>query len=181
MTIRYFRNPKNLADVRGFDDAVASDLPYIAEIQAQGYTEITGSWPIAKTLLEVQTEALNDIDAHAGAARNRHITTAPGQSETYAAKAADAANFKVAGYPLASLASYPWVQAEAQAINGATPTAAQAQGAADGILAAQASWATAGVKIEHQRRASTLAVQKATTVADVGTALAAAIAALDAL
>lgn len=137
--------------------------------------------PLPPTLDQARTSGQAVIDAHAGSARTRYITTVPGQSETYAAKAADAAAYKAASYPVANLANYPWVQAEAQAINGAAPTASQAQAAADGILAAQTAWAAVGVKIEQQRRAASIAIQAAGTVADVDAAVTAGTAALDAI
>jgi len=137
--------------------------------------------PPLPTLDQARTSGQAVIDMHAGSARTRYITTVPGQSETYAAKAADAANYKAAGYPVANLANYPWVQAEAQAINGAAPTASQAQAAADSILAAQAAWAAVGVKIEQQRRAANTAIQAAGTLADVDSAVTAGAAALDAI
>jgi hypothetical protein len=133
------------------------------------------------TLAQAQTDSANIIDAQAGATRAKYITTVAGQSETYLSKAADAANYKAAGYPFASIASYPWVQAEAVAINGASPTAAQTQAAADGILAAEAAWIALGAKIEQARRAGGVAVAAATTVAAVQAAQDTAVAALAAL
>jgi hypothetical protein len=134
--------------------------------------------PPPPTLQQARTEAGLKIDGEAGAARARYITTVPGQSETYMSKAADAAAYKAAAYPFASLASYVWVQAEAVAINGASPTSAQVKAAADSILAAQAGWVALGANIEQARRAGAVAVAAASTVAAVQAAQAAAIATL---
>jgi hypothetical protein len=134
----------------------------------------------APTLTQARGDACTAIDAQAGATRAKYITTAPGQPETYQAKAADANAYKAAGYPSASIANYPWVQAEAISINGA-PTAAQIQAAADGIIATATAWIAKGAAIEQQRRAGKIAVGNAATVAAVQSAAAAAIAALQAL
>lgn len=148
-----------------------------------------GAWVIvpasiptaADLLLTAQENASSLIDTQAGKTRSKYITTVAGQSETYLSKATDAANYKAAGYPFASIASYPWVQAEAKAINGSTPTAAQAQAATDGILAAQAAWIALGASIEQARRAGGVAVAAATTVTAVQAAKDAAVAALAAM
>jgi hypothetical protein len=156
--------------------------------QASGCFWRSGAWvtvsyaPIPAVLLQkAQSDAANAIDAQAGSTRSKYITTVAGQSETYMNKATDATAYKAAGYPFASLASYPWTKAEAKAVNGASPTAAQTQAAADGILATLAAWITLGVSIEQARRAGSVAVAAATTVAAVQAALAAAVAALAAM
>lgn len=136
---------------------------------------------LVATLAQAQATAYNAIDAQAGATRSKYITTVAGQSETYMSKASDAAAYKAAGYPFASLASYVWVQSEAVAINGASPTSAQVKAAADGILAAQAAWIALGATIEQARRAGSVAVAAASTVAAVQAAQAAAVAALGAM
>jgi hypothetical protein len=133
------------------------------------------------TLAQAQAAACAAIDQQAGITRLKYITDVPGQAETYTAKNADAAAYKAAGYPSASIANYPWVQAEAIAINGATPTTAQIQAAADGIIATAAAWVAKGASIEQARRAGKVAVGATSTVAAAQSAQAAAIAALQAL
>lgn len=130
-----------------------------------------------------QVAANAAIDNQAGLTRLKYITDVAGQSETYLSKATDAINYKAAAYPFASIASYPMVQAEGKAIYGATPTptAAQYQAAADGILTQQAQWIQLAAAIEQQRRAGKIAVGAASTVAAVQAAQQAAIAALAAL
>lgn len=171
----------NTAGVYSFESSpgVPMNMPTTLKpcTQAQAYAIL---YP-APTLVQARTDANNAIDAQAGVTRAKYITTVPGQSETYLSKAADAAAYKAAGYPFASIPNYPWVQAEAVAINGATPTAAQAQAAADSILAAQAAWIAKGAQIEQARRTGGTAVSAATTVAAVQAAQAAAITALQAL
>ena len=143
---------------------------------------VPASIPTAADLLfTAKGSALDFIDSQAGTTRSKYITNVAGQSETYMSKATDAANYKAAGYPFSSLASYPWVQAEAKAINGAMPTAAQAQSAADGILAAQTSWIALGASIEQGRRAGSVAVLASTNIAAVQAAQFAAIAAIAAM
>lgn len=125
--------------------------------------------------------ALNQIDNQAGATRGKYITSVVGQAETYLAKASDAQAYKTAGYPAASIADYPLVQAEAVALYGATPTAAQFQAAADGILTTQSQWIAKAAQIEQQRRAGKIAVIAATDVAAINAAKDAAIGALKSL
>lgn len=121
-----------------------------------------------------QESALVAIDAAAGAARARYITVAPGQEATYMLKAEQARAYKAAGYPAASLAAYPMVEAEAHAINGAAPTAAQSQAAADGIIAQADAWIAKAAQIERSRITGKRAVTAAIDVAAVEVARAAA-------
>lgn len=60
------------------------------------------------------------IDTAAGLARSRHITTVPGQSETYTAKYQEALAFIAAGYPV-ELSSYPFIAGESQPHTWMTP------------------------------------------------------------
>lgn len=199
MTQKYAQADAN-GNITGlFDDSVNSAAQIgssskITVAQWQDIVSSPGKWllvsgvlqlaPIptaAQLLLAAQNDAYTAIDAQAGATRSKYITIVPGQPETYLSKAADAAAYKAAGYPFANLASYPWIQAEAVAINGASPTAAQVKAAADSILAAQAAWVSLGSVIEQQRRAGSEVVKAATTPAAANAAQAAAIAALKAL
>ncbi len=132
-------------------------------------------------LTTAQQSAFATIDAQAGATRLKYITDVAGQSETYLSKATDAAAYKAASYPSASIASYLMVQAEGKALYGATPTAAQYQAAADGIIAAQMQWIAIAAAIEQQRRAGKIAVAAAATAVAAQAAQAAAITALQAL
>jgi len=121
------------------------------------------------------------IDAQAGTTRRKYITDATGQDATYLQKAAEAKAYVAAGYPSASIASYPMVRAMARSKYGPTPSAAQCQLAADYIIATEAAWVQKGADIEEARLAGKDAVTAALTVADVQTAQTAAIAALVAL
>ncbi|MGZ5029019.1 MAG: hypothetical protein ACXWAT_00960 [Methylobacter sp.] len=132
-------------------------------------------------LVDVQSAAYESIDYQAGITRKKYITDVAGQSETYLLKANDAQAYKAAAYPSASIASYPMVQAEAIALYGATPTAAQFQSAADYIINTQGQWLQMAAKIEQQRRAGKISVGAATTNAGVASAEQAALAALAAL
>lgn len=136
---------------------------------------------VGPPLAMAQEQANAAIDVQAGQTRLKYITNVPGQPDTYTQKATDATNYKAAGYPLASLANYPWVQGETFALYGTAPTAAQAQAAADGILNVLSTWTAKGAAIEQQRRAGKISVGNATTVAAVQTALQNAIAALQGL
>ena len=136
--------------------------------------------PPPPTLAEVQTAALTAIDAAAGAARVRYITTADGQAATYLLKAADADRYKSAGYPAAQIAGYPWVRAKARAMV-AIPAAADYQAAADLIISTRDAWAAKGADIEEARESGKRVVAAAIDVAAVDAARAVALARLMAL
>lgn len=136
--------------------------------------------PPAPTLAEAQVAALAAIDAAAGRARGRYITTVDGQDATYLLKAQDAERYKAAGYPAAAIASYPWIKAKADATNVA-PTAADYQAAANMILSTRDAWVPTGAAIEREREKGKAAVLAAGTASAVDAARAAASDALDAL
>lgn len=133
--------------------------------------------PPPPTLSEAQAAALAAIDAAAGTARARYITTADGQGATYLLKAADADRYKAAGYPAAKIASYPWVLAKARAMV-AIPAAADYQAAADLIIATRDAWVSKGAAIEEARERGKAALSAAVDVAGVAAARSAAIAEL---
>lgn len=124
-----------------------------------------------RTLTDEIERAHTEIDAAAGAARARYMTTVAGQTETYAAKAADAAAYRSAGYPLPAT-DFAWVAAEAQA------TSKTPQEAADVILATRDAWTTIGVAIERDRMAGKTAASAEATIAGVIRVKLAALAAL---
>jgi hypothetical protein len=51
--MRYFKDPAN--QVYGYDQDVASQLPYIQKAVDAGWVEITGSWPPGETQQQAQT------------------------------------------------------------------------------------------------------------------------------
>ncbi|MHB1053463.1 MAG: hypothetical protein ACYCZT_10400 [Thiobacillus sp.] len=169
-------------------DAVEITAAYHAELlaaQSAGKRiepDATG-YPVAvdpppPTLDQAQAAAKTAIDAEAGAARARYITVVIGQEATYMLKEAQARAHKSAGYPSATVADYPMVEAEAKALHGAAPTAAQIQSAADGIIAQADAWIAKAAQIERARIAGKRAVGAAVDVAGVETARAAAVAEL---
>jgi hypothetical protein len=146
---------------------------------ANGYPVLQD--PPLPTLAESQTRAHASIDTEAGAARARYITVAPGQEATYLTKESQARAYKAAGYPSAAVANYPMVEAEALAIYGTTPAAADIQAACDGIIAQADAWITKAAEIERARIGGKRAVTAATTNEAVETARAVAVAELGAL
>jgi len=146
-----------------------------------GLTPTAAQLPAVPTLVQAQRSANTAIDAQAGATRLKYITDVAGQSETYLAKTKDAAAYKAAAYPFASIASYPMTQAEGKAVYGSAPTAAQYQAGADYIIATEGQWVALAASIEQQRRAGKIAVNAATTNAGAQAAQQAAITALQAL
>lgn len=136
--------------------------------------------PPPPTLAAAQTAAHAAIDAEAGRARSRYITTADGQESTYLLKAADADRYKAAGYPAAQIATYPWVAAKAKAMV-ASPSAADYQGAADLVISTRDAWVLKGAAIEEARERGKAAVSSAVDVAGVEVVRAAAVAELGTL
>jgi len=163
--------------------AVGQEAQYVADTgrSADDFVALAAASYVPAPIATVRAAACAAIDAQAGVTRKKYITDAPGQDATYLKKAADAAAYKLAGYPFATLTDYPWVRAESRAIHGASPTAAQCQTACDGILAEEAAIAQKGADIEEARRTGKIAVGAAQTPSDAHTARDAAIVALVAL
>jgi len=119
---------------------------------------------ITKPLIEQQAEAITTIDTLAGQKRLQYITNVPGQEITYSAKLADAQAYILAGYP-SDVTPYHWVDAEATA-TGATPIQV-----ADLIAITGHTWAEVGSKIEGARQAAKIAINNATSIVDIRTAI----------
>jgi hypothetical protein len=120
--------------------------------------------------------ARQDIDSHAAQARQRYLTTLPGQDLVYAAKLAQAQAY-ITAYAADSGAAVPaYVAADVAAVGGTALAAAAAI-----VAAAEAFHAGPGPEIEEARRAGKLAVQAAESANDIETAQAAALAALQAI
>lgn len=136
--------------------------------------------PMASAVAGLRATAIDAVDSAAGAARGRYITLAPGQEMTYLIKAQQAAAYRAAGYPAASIVDYPFIQAKAKS-SKASPTAAGYQAAADAIYNKQAAWMASGAAIEQAREAGKAAVNAAITAAAITAARDSAVAALKAL
>lgn len=110
---------------------------------------------------EARSWARDQVDAAAGVARSRFITTAPGQDAAYRAKYEEAKAFIAAGYSPASQA-IPWIEAEASTAGVST------QVAADRIKERGDAWnLMLGPRIEALRVGGKVRVAGASTVADV--------------
>lgn len=125
-------------------------------------------------LVTVQETARRSIDRYAGTVREKFITAVSGQALTYQEKADEAADYVAAGYP-ADLSSYPFIQADVDAM-GITSTEA-----ADAILAQKSAWIAIGAQIEKLRLGGKKQVMDATDTTVVATILADTMAALDAV
>ena len=97
------------------------------------------------------------IDNLAGEIRSRHITTVAGQASTYEYKRTDAERFQADGEP-DDPESYPWVAAEADAVDDTLSVAAAK------ILENHDLWWQGGIEIERQRMKGKNRVRAATTV-----------------
>lgn len=104
----------------------------------------------------IRREVREAIDAVAGEARARHITVAPGQAETYTAKAEQAQAYLAAGAP-GDLSEWPWIRVDAQAFGMSGETAASS------ILANRDAWTQLGAKIEEIRLRAKAAVNAASS------------------
>lgn len=133
-------------------------------------------WPASPPPTQADLEgARADIDAAAGRARQRYITTAPGQSETYTAKYADAKAYLAAGSP-SEASAYPWVAAESQATGQAPAQAAQT------IKATGDAWnLTLGPAIEAARIGGKTALASLATLVELQNHVAQVVATLDAI
>jgi hypothetical protein len=98
-------------------------------------------------------QAKSEVDEAAGAARSRHITTVPGQSEVYLSKYEDAT-----AYQSDPDGDHPWVEADAGARGIAKDKAAKS------IIEAHKAWLKQSVAIEQTRTAGKTAVDEAATV-----------------
>lgn len=110
-------------------------------------------------LQAAQAKSKAAIDAAAGEARRRHITIAPGQSETYTAKAAQAEAYLAAGSP-PDMTGWAWVQADADAFGMSPETAANS------ILANRDAWVQIGAHVEAVRLRAKADVDAATSPMD---------------
>ncbi len=119
---------------------------------------------ITKPLIEQQAEAITTVDTLAGQKRLQYITNIPGQEVTYTAKLKDAQAYILAGYP-SDVTTYPWIKAEADA-PGSTPIQV-----ADLIVVTAQTWTDVGSKIEGARQAAKIAINNATSVVDIRTAI----------
>ncbi|MCB0055520.1 MAG: hypothetical protein KDE45_00780, partial [Caldilineaceae bacterium] len=117
--------------------------------------------------------AADQIDAAAGRARARYLTTVPGQEATYTAKYAQAQAYIAAGYP-ASTTPYPWIAQEA------LRTGLTIKQTADRIKITGDVWANVvGPAIEGLRIGGKDSLPALLTIADVLTHCRSVIAALD--
>lgn len=115
-----------------------------------------------KTIDQAREWARAQIDQAAGRARQRYITTVPGQEVTYQAKYADALAFARAGYPEEEVHLYPWVEAERDVLGGT------AREAAEFIRLGGDPWNNViGPQIEKLRRAGKDAADTAPTISGV--------------
>jgi len=105
---------------------------------------------------EAKVFYLEKIDSAAGKIRSRHITAIPGQDSTYEYKKRDAERFIADGSP-EEPESYPWVSAEARAMEGTLSEAAQS------IVENAKAWQKAGAAIEECRMKGKYKVRASST------------------
>ena len=108
------------------------------------------------SLEEARQHYLTAVDTLAGEIRIRHITDVPGQGATYEFKRQDAEAFMAAGEP-EDPASFPWIAAEADALEDTMSMAAAE------IIRNRDTWQQGGVAIEGARMKGKYRIKKATT------------------
>jgi hypothetical protein len=125
-------------------------------------------------LSEAKEAAKNIIDAAAGQARTRYITTTPGQVATYLEKLSDAEKYVAANYPLVGgvvdAAEYAWLSQEVVALtDSAIDFGGIAPGkyAADAVIAQNAIWRVVGASIEGERTKRKRLIDNATDYAGI--------------
>lgn len=128
--------------------------------------------PAPPSLERLVAAAEGQIDAAASAARSRFVSDGIGQDATYLLKASQAEIYRAAGY-IGDVPSYVAAEAAARGLG--------ARAAAEIILAARDAWAVIGARIEGERIGGKIQVRGAGTAAEVNAALAAALAALNAI
>jgi hypothetical protein len=119
--------------------------------------------PVVKTLQQLQSEAMAEIDRQAGIVRLKYITDAPGQQLTYSAKLDSANAYIAAGYP-ADASPYPWIDQEAIQ-TGSSPAVV-----ADLIVFMAEQWTVVGAQIEGHRLAAKRAIDDATSETGISVA-----------
>jgi hypothetical protein len=116
---------------------------------------------LAELKLQLQTQ----VDAEAEAARLRYLTPGSGQALEYQATEADARSFTAAHLAGANpdIGAYPFLLAEADAIEAATGAAPDAVEVATSVIAQADAWVAAGAEIKRLRRGAKLAIEAAVT------------------
>ena len=145
--------------------------------------EVTDEWtydgnafvsPPAPVLSEEKVEGKRAIDSAAEIKRREFITIGSGQAMTYANKAAEVRRYIDAGYP-ASLAEYPYIQAEVNA------TGQSATDAANNIKTLRDAWVVIDVQIEEERIGGKAGIDAAADVAAVNAQVASSVAIIEAI
>ena len=126
-------------------------------------------------MVYAQGLAKKEVDRIAGKIREKYLTLTAGQEMTYLKKEDDAEAFKLAGYPEADIADYPWIQAESNAQNDT------GQQVTDAILAQRDLWLTIGTQIEEERITGKVQIDQQLGSDGINTAKETAIAALEAI
>jgi hypothetical protein len=109
---------------------------------------------------DARRQYLSKVDSLAGRIRARHFTDVTGQPTTYEFKRQDAERYIAEGEP-SDTSPYPWVEAEADAINSTASEAARnIKNRSDAL------W-QGGVDIERERRRGKVAVKNAATVREM--------------
>jgi hypothetical protein len=119
--------------------------------------------PWGTGLEAVKAAAMAKVDRIAEARRQQHITPGPGQALEYQATEAEARRWR----PGDGFAGYPFMRAEADAVEDATGTRPSAAEVAAAIIMQADAWAQIGARIKRRRRAAKMKIEAATTEDEV--------------
>ena len=126
---------------------------------------------IAAALAEARAAAERSVDAQAEARRALMLTPGSGQALEYDRTEREARAYAAAGFQGYTAALYPMIEAERLAVQDATGVLPAPQDTAQSIITLADASTTYGAAIKRVRRSAKLALEAATTLADVRAAL----------
>jgi hypothetical protein len=123
---------------------------------------------LGPSLAEVKAQLTFRVDAEAEVARLRYLTPGSGQALEYQATESDARAFMAAHLAgeVPSIADYPFLAAEALAIEMAKGIVPDPVAVAQDVIAQADAWIAAGSEIKALRRGAKLAIEAASSPAE---------------
>lgn len=153
-----------LSDIALREGEVAIPCPAGVDPNDPAWAAEAALYDAKHALANARTLAQERIDHLAAEARGRHITTGAGQEATYQLKAEEAAAYIAAGRP-ADTTAYPLLTAEA------TATGATVSNLADAVQLMRQQWVQLAAYIEGARMGGKVAVQTASDLPSIETAV----------
>lgn len=124
--------------------------------------------PSAEVLNLIKAKAIATIDSNAEKARQCFLTGGSGQALEYQATEAEARRYAATGFPAnPSLADYPFIFAELQAVHAVSGPGLTLRQVAEQVIVQADAWKSVGSAIKQMRRRAKLQIEVATSVAQV--------------